>query len=193
MAATAAATSPAPGNARVKVTVPDKYTHWPDYFVSRALDPGLPRRPLRVGPRPAVFVPVGGRKKFVAVYNGGLDDRVYVLPQDDPAAGRLKGCAKTPKAAASREDRRRLLRDQAAQATRGGEFTFTNPTIPHPLGLGRDAARHPARRARDQPLRPDYSGDRSNPNVFYLRGVRSAVGNEGLLTLTATRNDPLTE
>ena len=184
-----------PPSTRVKITVPDEYTRWPDYFVSLVpSDPRLARsRPKRVGPQPAVFIPVGGRKKFVAVYNGGLDDRVYVLPQDDPAAGRVTGSAPAQPGT--------LLPQRTMQVHFFGmtliklppaevSFTFTNPTIPHPFSGGGVALPPlPLVEREINPWDPDFSGDRNNPNVFYLRGVRSAVGNEGLLTVTATRND----
>jgi hypothetical protein len=148
-----------------------------------------------MGPRPAVFIPVGGRKKFVAVYNGGLDDRVYVLAQDDPAAGRVSGCSPTTpgtplplRTVALLFFGMKLIKLPPAEVN----FTFTNPTIPHPFSGGGVALPPlPLVEREINPCDPDFSGDRNNPNVFYLRGVRSAVGNEGLLTVTATRSDPV--
>ena len=193
VAAQASAQTPAavtsPPSTRVRITIPDRYTRWPNYYISiEPSDPSVARmRPQRVGAQPAVFLPVGGRKKFIAVKNPGLDNRVYILPQDDPAAGRTAGCAKTQPGSSLPATRMRHGQRFVVVPPPEMAFTFSNPTIPHPFSSGSFALPRLPLVAREiSKCDPDYSGNLAQPNVFYLRGIRSAVGTE-TLTVTATQ------
>jgi hypothetical protein len=194
MTATQAAT-PAT-TAKVRVVLPDKYTKWPTYCLELGLDffstakTPIPMAVRCIGAQWPAFVPVGGRRKFVAY--AGNDDQVYIFPEDDPEVGKVTqpipagGCVGPKRTSVA-----------SARATGGQRlspllpedivFEFSVPSIDHPFGG------NPTQLDRIPLVEREYNRcDPDNPNVLYLRGVRSnAPGEEFEITARPVARPPL--